>query len=297
MNTWESDARSPATSDILEKGPPGIGVPVDVQCRQVSPDGRHVCRKHTGHPVERHWEPQPDGNDVYWIDEKPPARTIGVVGIGSEEAVGATPPDRSYQGPAFGDVRDVLVQAPNQPYSDLVPSYICSDIFPAKHESIRRHAPDAVSVLEIGGFYGHFLLTALEAAPSIRQVWWADNQHDDEHSNLWCKQNVEWWARRLAEGDKVSMRYALDAYSLCLGVLEPDFGPGRIDVVHVDGCHTFDHALADITMGLMLKPKLLIVDDTIAHDEVRAAVRFVAVSTGLTPVYRDTVNGYAEIVP
>lgn len=232
--------------------------------------------------------------------KKPPARTIGVVGIGSEEAVGAQPQKvQHYWGPAFGDVRDVLVAAPWQPYADLSSSYICSNIFTTKLQEIRTFAPQARSVLEIGAFHGHFLLTALEACPdTMREVWWADNELDTDGSNALVKQNLDWWAARLPEDEKLSMRWATDALSICRGALQFQLAgeASKVDIVHVDGEHTFNAALADIMLGLMLNPKLLIVDDTSSHPEVLAAVRYVSWSTGLPVAYNDsTPNGWAAI--
>ena len=238
---------------------------------------------------------------------KPPTRTIGVVGIGSEEKVGAQfphdPPlslqDR-YRGPEFGDVRDVLVQAPQQAYADLVPSYVCSDIFPRKLEVMQEYVKRPVSVLEIGAFYGHFLLTCLEAFPeTMRYLFWADNEQDAPNSNLAVKENISWWAgAHLGEEDSVKMKWASSAYEIgnyLLGVM--DTAP--IDIVHVDGNHQHEAAISDITLALALQPKLVIVDDTAAHAHiaVRNAVEWTEWNTGLTAEYFDTVNGFAVFRP
>lgn len=236
-----------------------------------------------------------------WHDHpltKPQARTIGVVGIGSEEAVGAQPPARThYTGPAFGDCRDVLVAAPRQAYADVSPSYVCSDIFPAKLEAIREYAPGARSVFEIGAFYGHFLLTALEACPeTLRTIWWSDNEIDAQHSNGYVHENLSWWAQRMPYDEKLSMSWGPFTYRVVNAIREHGF---PIDLVHVDGAHGEKDALADIVWALSLQPKIVIVDDTdnAYHPGVRAAVAFVAEQCGLEVRWYATVNGFAVILP
>lgn len=239
------------------------------------------------------------------MSEKPPARTIGVVGIGSQESVGAQFPhdapvgSSSYFGEPFGDVRDMLVAAPKQPYADLAPSYICSDIFPRKLE-VMREFPEATSVFEIGSFFGHFLLTALAACPKIRHVFWADVELDSPGSNQWVRKNIEWWsAANLDASDSVKMNWSLYAYQMA-NFLHWQWGRhDGVDIVHVDGCHTKEAAIADITLGLTLKPKLLLVDDTAAHAHIGVleAVKFAQWNTGVDYELFDTVNGFAAFRP
>ena len=231
---------------------------------------------------------------------KPPARTIGVVGIGSEEVVmgqvpGQISANAHYSGPAFGDVRDVLVAAPKQAYADVSSSYICSDIFPEKFKTMQEVAPLAKSVLEIGCFYGHFLLTALEACPEIGRVFWADTELDAPGSNQSVKENIEWWTRNnRSDESSVKMAWGERAYAVCLYAIHQYL---QVDIVHVDGYHSERAAVADISMGLMLKPMLLMVDDATAHTPVKQACAFTQWNTGMEYEIVETVNGYAIFRP
>lgn len=55
----------PKSSEVMEKGPPSIGVPLDLACKELGPNGL-TCRKHMRHQTPRHWARTWEGIDVYW---------------------------------------------------------------------------------------------------------------------------------------------------------------------------------------------------------------------------------------
>lgn len=169
---------------------------------------------------------------------------------------------------SFGDVRDVLRALPYPP-DDGTRYALDTDIFTVRHALIRALDPQPRSVFEFGALLGFFLVTALDAAPSIAKVGWADTEQHTPDSNRLCDANLR---------------------DYCVSHSRPDtevwwdnphralaFNPPRpYDLVHVDGDHTDAGCLLDLARASMLKPRVIMVDDWLAethrHD-VQSAVR------------------------
>lgn len=167
----------------------------------------------------------------------------------------------------YGDIRDRLVRLPHgDPYGGM--SYVRDDLFTVRHELIRKLDPQPTSVFEFGALVGYFLVTALDAAPSIVDVGWVDNESHSPGSNEMCSENVRsvrpdledvfWWRDR----DFIPSR-------------DPDSGEPQYDLVAVDSDHSYDGALADLRAAHRLNPHTIMVDDWTAGshgDDIHAAV-------------------------
>ncbi len=190
----------------------------------------------------------------------------------------------------YGDIRDRLVALPHNPWGSTAGTYVESDLFVVKHEVLAELVPDARSVFEIGALYGHFLVTAIDACPDIFRIGWVDNEAHTAGSNDLVRANLraagyEWeslWWTSVADA-------ANDGFGMGHGE--------RFDVVHVDGAHSYAAAIVDMSLSLAMNPKVILVDDTIAIDEVHAAVVDFCAYVGLEPSWHETVNGFAVIQP
>ena len=190
----------------------------------------------------------------------------------------------------YGDVRDVLMGLPFPP--DAGTSYALTDLFTVRHEIISKLDPPPRSVFEFGTLYGFFLVTALDACPSVTRVGWVDNESYAARSNDMCLLNVtatkattNWVYGFGRDGPRAARMY------------DPD---PIWELVQVDGDHTEEGCLADLRAAENLKPKWIFIDDwtsgTHGEEIGRAVERFLKDSSsswGLDE-YR-TVNGLAVL--
>lgn len=181
---------------------------------------------------------------------------------------------------SYGDVRDSLVDLPH--YAD---GYAVTDIFTVRHRLIRELDPQPRSVFEFGALLGFFLVTALDAAPSIERVGWVDNESHSPGSNRACSENLASYLE--PRGRDASVLFDTAA---CRA---PRFG--RADLVAVDAAHGHYDCLTDLVWALSLDPRTIMVDDYTAHEPVRDATRRFAAWQGLEVEEHETVNGLAVL--
>lgn len=184
------------------------------------------------------------------------------------------------EGP-FGDIRDVLVEAPHWGNH----GYATSDIFTVRHKLIRELEPQPTSVFEFGSLLGYFLLTAVDAAASIRRVGWIDSEADIPNSNNFCAANLNDYG--LKHRHDFSLFYETRTRQ-CI-----DFGTA--DLVQVDGAHSYPDCLSDLVWALELRPETIFVDDYAAIPDVKRATDEFARWQGLEVEYHETVNGLAVL--
>lgn len=152
--------------------------------------------------------------------------------------------------PRFNDIRDTLVGLPHgDPWGGT--SYVQHDLFTVRHELIRALSPAPVSVFEFGALYGYFLVTALDAAPSIKRVGWVDDESHTAGSNEMCHANI-----RSVSSVPCEIHHWRDQAI--------EWKTGNWDLVAVDSDHTYDGCLADLQAAHDLDPHTIMVDDWIA---------------------------------
>jgi hypothetical protein len=151
----------------------------------------------------------------------------------------------------YPDVRETLANLPHPP-TQAMRYALDTDIFVVRHEIIRALDPPPRSVFEFGALYGFFLVTALDAAPSIGRVGWVDNESHTPGSNQKCLENV------------LSVRPDVELITAATA-----------DLMHVDGDHSFAGCLADLRTAALLGTRTLMVDDWTAElhrADIRSAV-------------------------
>jgi cephalosporin hydroxylase len=182
----------------------------------------------------------------------------------------------------YGDIRDLLVALPfGDP--DGKTNYVRADIFPIRHQLIAELDPPPRSVFEFGALYGYFLVTALDAAPTIRYVGFVDNESHTPDSNRMAAGNV-WTVRGTAELEVFRDREEM------LG------SAARYDLVQVDADHSYAECLADLQAADRLGARWVFVDDATAFGHFDAISRAVeAFRSGSASVWshdvHETVNG------
>lgn len=191
----------------------------------------------------------------------------------------------------FNDIRDTLIALPHgDPHGST--AYVRSDLFTVRHELIRELRPAPTSVFEFGALYGYFLVTALDAAPSIVAVGWVDNEQHTSESNQLCDANLREYLTDRGREDTLAWHGRLrDEVPIT----------HRYDLVSVDSDHSYTGCLADLHAAHRLNPRWIFVDDWDAEthrDDIRAAVaqfRLIDISDEYDLAKHDTVNGLAVL--
>jgi len=190
--------------------------------------------------------------------------------------------DLLLEEPPFGDVRDVLTSSLY--WGDPGHGYATSDIFTVRHRLISELDPQPESVFEFGSLVGYFLLTAVDAAPSITRVGWIDLE-SAPFFNARCFANL---ASYLHEHDRPKDLWYAKHTSQCR-----EFGPA--DLVQVDAAHSYTDCITDLFWALDMKPRTIFVDDYEAIDGVKQATDEFARWQGVEVEYHTTVNGLAVL--
>jgi hypothetical protein len=181
----------------------------------------------------------------------------------------------------FDDIRDVITAAPNWGGH----GYATSDIFTVRHKLIRELDPQPQSVFEFGSLLGYFLLTAVDAAPSIGRVGWIDLEVDVPESNRLCLENLNDYGRKRNHGFST---WCGTQTRQCL-----EFS--NADLIQVDGAHSYPDCLTDLVWAMELGPSVVFVDDYAAINDVKRATDEFAAWQGVEVEYHETVNGLAVL--
>lgn len=183
----------------------------------------------------------------------------------------------------YGDIRDTLAALPH--FDPALHGYAVMDLFTTRWQLIRDLDPQPLSVFEFGALVGYFLVTAADAAPTIHDVGWIDNEAHTAGSNKLCREDMEHYARGHGRDfwlwhDTAQTRSA-------------DFG--HADIVAVDAGHSYTDCFTDLEWARALTPRVIFVDDYKAIEPVRDATDAFARANGLEVEYHDTVNGLAVL--
>lgn len=121
------------------------------------------------------------------------------------------------------------------------------------------------SFMEFGALTGYQIVNALSSAPALRRVAWIDNETYIPKSNALTLANVASYLEAKPREYPLTLSYATKMWPI---------HEERYDVIHVDGEHTYDGKLRDLTLAFELDPTLVLVDDFWHHPhEVGDAVR------------------------
>lgn len=192
----------------------------------------------------------------------------------------------------FGDIRDVLVSLPHgDPYGGM--SYVREDLFTVRYDLIAKLDPQPTSVFEFGALVGYFLVTALDAAPSIVAVGWVDNESHSPESNRFCDENLRAYLTARGREDTLAW-YGRSRDEVPV--------THRYDLVAVDSDHSYEGCLADLRAAHRLNPRTIMVDDWVAGshgDDIQAATKTfldeTAIDYGLVPAWSYQLDEYVTV--
>jgi len=121
--------------------------------------------------------------------------------------------------------------------------------------------------VEFGALLGYSLIAALEGAPSIEEIAWADAETYVPGSNRLCAENLESYLRTTKRSVKFRYLNSVEALQAL-----PRRNPVRLafskpDVLYVDGDHRFEAALRDMRFAQELRAKVVLVDDCLSDGD------------------------------
>lgn len=192
-------------------------------------------------------------------------------------------PTSVYGAPPFGDVRDTLLALPWHHGGN---GYVRSDIFPVRFEIARILRPR--SIFEIGALTGYALVTLVLGSTAgggrVSDVGWIDNERHTPDSNRLAAENLQ--SLDIEVAPRLSFETA-DSYYGCLdAVVDVTW-----DLVAVDGDHGYESTVRDLLSAFRPLDPVVLVDDTLAHDDAGRAADDVARWLNLASFYVPTVNG------
>lgn len=113
------------------------------------------------------------------------------------------------------------------------------------------------SILEIGSLQGFSLISMAEGCANIKSLTWIDSEMYLPSSNQMCYENVQYFFKNFRTSSKIpQMRFftnSWDALSLK--------GKIEVDLIHIDGEHTYEGKLRDLAACSLLQPRYIILDD------------------------------------
>jgi len=176
-------------------------------------------------------------------------KSASLRGEPSPERLGKLPP-------AERSIQNILALLPH-----VIPGYLTSDWFWSdtyypyyvKVAMILRLR----SILEIGSLQGFSLIAMAEGCANIKSLVWIDNEMYLPNSNQMCYENAQYFFKNFRAASKTpQMRFFKNSWD-ALRLKEKV----EIDLVHIDGEHTYEGKLRDLAICSLLQPRYIILDD------------------------------------
>ena len=131
-------------------------------------------------------------------------------------------------------------------------------------------------ILEIGSHFGFGLISFAAGFSDCEEIVSIDNESYVPQSRKFCLENFEAaWLRMAELDDRISVenRPSISMYAHYAELMRRNrcAMPG-FDLIHIDGDHSYEGAIADMLFGWSLKPRVMLVDDYYYIDSTRVAV-------------------------
>ena len=205
---------------------------------------------------------------------------IGKKEVGSHHA--ATVEELVQLSPQHRPIQNVLALLPH-----VQPEYLTSDWFWSEKYypmySMLAGILRPRSIVEIGSLQGFSLISMLNGAPSVKNALWVDNELYLPNSNQMCYENIHAFYRTFYPNVTIpDLKFHHQTWEL-LRYLHA----GSFDLIHIDGEHTYEGKLRDLTVCSSLRPKYIMLDDY-ANTANHEAIYYWAKSMKLDYIVVDT---------
>ena len=113
------------------------------------------------------------------------------------------------------------------------------------------------SILEVGSLQGFSLISMAEGCSNVKSLCWIDNEMYLPNSNQMCYENIGYYFKNFRAGAKIpQLKFFKSSWD---GLSLKEKLP--IDLVHIDGEHTYEGKLRDLSVCSTLHPHYIILDD------------------------------------
>lgn len=141
------------------------------------------------------------------------------------------------------------------------------------------------SIFEIGALQGFSLIALLKGVENIDTVFWIDNESYLKKSNKMCYENIVFYFHTYTEEKELPI---INYYKNHEEFLKSSFSLRKIDLIHIDGEHTYEGKLKDLNFCIKLKPKYILLDDYYYHSFNKEAINHWAKTIGYSFFVIDT---------
>ena len=122
------------------------------------------------------------------------------------------------------------------------------------------------SIVEIGSLQGFSLVSMMEGHPETKSLYWADNEMYLANSNQMCYENIQFFLKNFHAPAKIpAIKFFKNSWDLLR------LKDTIVDLVHIDGEHSYEGKLRDLALCSALKPRCILLDDyfsTVNHEAI-----------------------------
>ncbi len=140
-------------------------------------------------------------------------------------------------------------------------------------------------IAEIGSLVGYSLISLIHGSAGVDHVLWVDNEEYVQRSNTFCKENIKFYLEKYGRVFRYDFTYEIISFFQMLR-----FVPKKIDLIHIDGEHTFNGKMRDLSVAFTLNPNYILIDDYLSKWEVKEVVDFWSEKMGIKFLLIDTID-------
>jgi len=188
--------------------------------------------------------------------------------------------------PAERPVQNILSMLPH-----VMPGYLTTDWFwadtyyPYYVKLARLLQPH--SILEIGSLQGFSLISMAEGCANLESLYWIDNELYLPNSNQMCYENLGFYYKNFRSAVKApQMKFAKNSWDVMR--LQKKLA---VDLIHIDGEHSYEGKLRDLSVCGALQPRYITLDDyfnTVNNTIFSSSIRSIEGSLCLISAARET---------
>ena len=165
-------------------------------------------------------------------------------------------------------IQTIISTLPNIHNEFRIEDWLWSDTYYPYYEKITSLFKPQ-NIFEIGALQGFSLIALLQGYDKINSIIWIDNESFLENSNQMCYENIIFYFNTFS---KERILPSINYFKSHQDFSNYDCYSNKIDLVHIDGEHTYEGKLKDLNFCIKLKPKYILLDDYNYHSVNKDAI-------------------------